>query len=35
MRALRREADLVARDFRSDPDVTELARLILIAQRLR
>ena len=35
MRALRREADLVARDFRGDPDVTELARLISIAQRLR
>ncbi|WP_420444075.1 YfbK domain-containing protein [Candidatus Poriferisodalis sp.] len=35
MRTLRREADMVARDFRGDPDVAELARLIAAVQRLR
>ena len=35
MRTLRQEAEAVARDFRGDPDVAELARLISAAQRLR
>ena len=35
MRTLRREAETLSRDFRGDPDVAELARLITAAQRLR
>ena len=35
MRTLRREAEVLTRDFRGDPDVAELARLITAAQRLQ
>ena len=35
VRTLRTQADLLARDFRGDADVTELAQLIATAQRMR
>ncbi|WP_423921637.1 YfbK domain-containing protein [Candidatus Poriferisodalis sp.] len=35
MRTLRREAEVLTRDFRGDPDVAKLARLITAAQRLQ